>query len=93
LRQAFDQLLSAAIAAFAASDRTPPGGRRLTVHAEGNAREARIVFSDNGDGKPLTGAANVGTALARQLITAHDGHMSAMSELLQGSMTTIRLPR
>jgi signal transduction histidine kinase len=93
LRQAFDQLLGAAIAGFAASDRVPAGGRRVTIHAEGNAREARIVFSDNGDGKQPAGAQAVGVALARQLIAAHDGNISAMNEILQGSMTTIRLPR
>lgn len=93
LRQAFDHLLGAAIAGFAASDRVPPGGRRITVHAEGNAREARIILSDNGDGKHVAGSPAVGVALARQLITAHDGHVSIVQEILQGSMTTIRLPR
>ncbi len=93
LRQVFDQLLSAAIAGFASGDRVPPGGRRITVNAEGNRGEARIILSDNGSGVAPSGAHAVAVALARQLVVAHDGELATVSEPGQGAMTTIRLPR
>ncbi len=93
LRQVFDQLLGASIAGFAASDHRPPGGRRIVVMAEGDAREGRIILSDNGDGKPPSGRHAVAVALARQLVVGHDGEMLSQQESGQGAMTSIRLPR
>jgi signal transduction histidine kinase len=93
LRQVFDHILATGIAGFASSNRVPPGGRRIVVHAEGNAQQARIIFSDNGDGAVPAGANAVAMALARQLVAAHDGDCTVIAEPLQGSMTTIRLPR
>jgi hypothetical protein len=93
LRQVFDQLLAAAIATFVSSDWTPPGGRRIMIVADGDAREARIIFSDNGHGKPPSGAHAVAVALARQLVSGHDGELSIQYEAGQGAMTSIRLPR
>jgi hypothetical protein len=89
----FDQLLAAAIAGFTASDRTPPGGRRMVIVAEGDAREARIILSDNGDGKAPSGAHAVAVALARQLVVGHDGELTSQHEAGQGALTSIRLPR
>ena len=93
LRQVFDQLLAATISGFAASDRTPPGGRRIMVVAEGDAREGRIILSDNGDGKPPSGVHAVAVALARQLVVGHDGELTTQHEAGQGALTSIRLAR
>ncbi len=93
LRQVFDQLLAASIAGFAGSDRTPPGGRRISIMADGDQREGRIILSDNGDGKPPSGAHAVAVALARQLVNGHDGELTSQHETGQGAMTNIRLPR
>ena len=93
LRQVFDQLLVAAIAAFAASEYVPPGGRRIVVIAQGDAREGRIILSDNGEGKPPSGTNAVSVALARQLIVGHDGELTSQYEPGEGSLISIRLPR
>lgn len=93
LRQIFDQLLSAMTAGFVRSNYMPPGGRRISIVADGDAAEARIVFSDNGSGDAPSGAHAVAIALARQLAVAHDGEMVMHFEPGQGALISLRLPR
>lgn len=93
LRQVFDQLIGHAIAGFAGSDSVPDGGRRVLVHAEGDAASAQIVVSDNGPGVMLDGTQAVGLALARQLVAAHDGRFEHVARAGEGSMVAVFLPR
>lgn len=102
LRQAIDHLLRNAI------QYTPEGGKVL-LHAEGDAREARIVVSDNGPGiardeqrrvfdrfhraDGTSRALGIGLPLVRQFVEAHGGSIAMQSEPGQGTSVTITLPR
>lgn len=93
LRQALDQLLAAALAAFDDPRFQPEGGRRILIHGDGDATMARIIISDNGPGTEPVGTRAVGVALARQLVAAHDGRFDTVSRAGEGSLISIVLPR
>jgi hypothetical protein len=93
LRQSLDQMLGAAIAAFADPQFVAAGGRRILVHGEGDNRSARIIVSDNGPGDEPAGTHAVGLALARQLVAAHDGKFEQLHQPGEGAVTAMTLPR
>ena len=93
LRQSLDQMLGAAITAFADPQFVPEGGRRILVHGEGDNRSARIIVSDNGPGEEPAGTHAVGLALARQLVAAHDGKFEQLHQSGEGAVTAMTLPR
>ena len=88
-----DQILAQAIAAFADRAYQPDGGRHILIHAEGDATSAQIVVSDNGPGEEPSGTQAVGLALARQLVSAHDGRFEQLARKGEGSMIALFLPR
>lgn len=92
LKQVFDELLAAAIAGFNGAAE-PEGGRRITVNASGDAKQAQIILSDNGPGAAPQGSTAVAVALARQLVLGHDGECTLMHEAGLGSMASVTLPR
>lgn len=81
LRAAIASLLEAAIAT------TQPEGRIL-LHASGTPSGAMIVVSDNGPGTPEVDMREV-----RQVVEAHGGTFTRMSEAGHGTATKIELPR
>ncbi len=98
LRQVFDQMIALAINNLADRQHKPDGGRRVLIHANGDAAAAEIVVSDNGPGTDDAGAQGggsraVGLALARQLVEAHDGRLEALSRAGEGAMLSVFLPR
>lgn len=93
LRQVLDQLLATALAGFADRDFQPDGGRHILVHAEGDATTAQIIVSDNGPGEEPAGSQAVGVALAKQLVSAHDGRFEQVARKGEGSMMAVFLPR
>ena len=83
-------------------------GGRVSVHGEGEAAHVSLHVSDNGPGmspaqqsRALDGFARsregdrdgLGLPLARQLIAAHGGKLTLVSEKGEGTLVTIRLPR
>ena len=101
LREAVDHLLANAIRY------TPPGGRVL-LHGSGDGERALIVVSDNGPGIDGAARANaldrfspiregsaqgLGLPLARQIVEAHRGTLTLLSEPGEGTAVKIELPR
>ncbi len=93
LRQAVDQIIAHVLSAFGDPQFKPEGGRRILVFADGEASNAQIIVSDNGPGVEQQGARQVGIALARQLVQAHDGRFELVSKAGEGAMIAIFLPR
>ena len=96
--QVLDHLLRNAISF------TPPGGRVL-VRSRVVEGAAEIVVSDNGPGIPSRareqifdyiraghGPGGVGLPLARQLVEAHGGVLTLLSEVGRGTSVIVRLP-
>ncbi len=92
IAQALDKLLGNAV-------RTLPTGARVLLHGDGNQRMARLIVSDDGpgmilDARPDRGETlDLGLPLARQLVEAHGGTLSVMSEPGEGTLVTMELPR
>lgn len=93
LRQALDQIIAHAMASFADTHYNPQGGRRILVFADGDATTAQIVVTDNGPGLELGGTHAVGLALAKQLVSAHDGRFELVVKEGEGAMAAAFLPR
>lgn len=93
LRQIFDLMLGYALAAFADRQHVPEGGRRIIVHGEGDAAQASIIVSDNGPGVEQLGTQAVSLALAKQLVSAHDGRFEVVHRAGEGSLISVILPR
>ncbi|WP_425229784.1 PAS-domain containing protein [Sphingomonas sp.] len=105
LREAIEHLLRHAIGAVA-------DGGRVLLHADGNAKAARVVVSDDGPGMDAAAQAHafdrfampgiqpsgeralgLGLPLARQFIEAHGGTVTLVSEVGEGTLVTLELPR
>jgi signal transduction histidine kinase len=92
ITQALDKLLANAV-------RTLPTGARILLHGDGNQKMARLIVSDDGpgvilDARPDRGETlDLGLPLARQLVEAHGGTLSVMSEPGEGTLVTMELPR
>ncbi|MDF0541574.1 PAS-domain containing protein [Sphingobium sp. H39-3-25] len=92
ITQALDKLLANAV-------RTLPTGARILLHGDGNQKMARLIVSDDGpgvilDARPDRGETlDLGLPLARQLVEAHGGTLSIMSEPGEGTLVTMELPR
>ena len=84
-------------------------GGEVLLYADGTREGARIIVSDNGPGMDARTQARVfdgfarsategqsgglGLPLARKLVEAHGGTLELVSEVGQGTMLTIVIPR
>ena len=99
-------LVNLVINAMDAMEATPPGRRHITISSEARRNEIVIVVHDSGPGLPAdllgrlftpfvttkSNGVGIGLAIARTIVEAHGGSISARNSPVGGAIFTITLP-
>ncbi len=99
-------LVNLVINAMDAMAATPPGRRRITISSESSGTDVVVVVHDSGPGLPAdlldrlftpfvttkSNGVGIGLAIARTIVEAHGGTISARNSPVGGAIFTLTLP-